>query len=112
MSLSDSKPHQAVGSQRIGGNEELASQHKELTSGFVPATSRPYELAILRSLEIQLATVWRDEALVAWLASRRYTKNQLDDSSSAETWTRDETGDADDLKVNSVERVFALFASS
>ena len=41
-----------------------------------------------------------------------YLKNQLDDSSSAETWTRDETGDADDLQVNSVEQVFALFASS
>jgi hypothetical protein len=116
MSLSVSDPNQTAEPLGASGEEQVASQHKNVPPVFAPASSlfAHYRTAVRGSLGATLApAVSRcDEALVAWLASQPGTKNESQESGANHTRANENVHSADDIHIASVEQVFALLASN
>jgi len=53
----------------------------------------------------------RDDALVAWLASRSDTKQPLEETAAINPWGKEDGSKLDDIITGAVDEVFALLAS-
>ena len=116
MSLSVSDPNQSGEPLGTSGTEQGVSQREIPLPLLAPASLSlaPYRSPVRRSLGTQRTfhASRDDEALVAWLASQPDTKKQFYDYDAAETWASEGVRDADDVHIDSVERVFAQLASN
>jgi hypothetical protein len=102
-SLHDSAPSQAV--------EPRGSHAVVLAPGYSRTVHRPSARAFLGTGLTSIENR-RDDALVAWMATRSVTTPQVEGFDEPKAWNRDEANSAIDLNLDSVDRVFAQMASA
>ncbi len=109
--LSVNEPNQNGLSRGTSGAEQIASTRNYLSPFLALANSRPANSRTVdhRPLDVRRKlTVSRNEdALLAWVASQNDPREHFDDTSVAETWSRDDIQSVNNVHIDSVEQVFA-----
>jgi len=116
MSPIVSEPNQTVMSQGTNGEKQAANHRKAPPTVLAPASLNfaAYRPAVRSSLGAQQAipASRHDEALIAWLASRPGTREQIAESDATENWDCEVVLGASDILNDSIEQVFAQLASN
>ena len=116
MNLSVRQPNGTAHQDGGSGEIQAVSQHVNLTLGLAPRSMhfdryQPEQRGPL-SPQQSIAADRSDVALMAWLTSQPDSKAHFEDSGAAKTSGSEDAGGGVDIKIDSVEQVFAMFADS